>query len=67
MEDERGGAFLRAMWFERFGGPEVLREAEVPDPVAGPGETLVVVEAAGVNFGDIKQIAGEHTEGPYAP
>jgi NADPH2:quinone reductase len=25
------------------------------------------VEAAGVNFGDIKQIAGEHTDGPYAP
>ncbi|MFG2138453.1 zinc-binding alcohol dehydrogenase family protein [Streptomyces sp. NPDC048650] len=58
---------MRAMRFERFGGPEVLEEAEVPDPVAGPGETLVAVEAAGVNFGDIKQIAGEHTDGPYAP
>ncbi|MFE3885179.1 zinc-binding alcohol dehydrogenase family protein [Streptomyces lydicus] len=55
------------MQFERFGGPEVLAEAEVPDPVAGPGETLVEVEAAGVNFGDIKHIAGEHTEGPNAP
>ncbi len=58
---------MRAMRFERFGGPEVLAEAEVPDPVAGPGETLVEVAAAGVNFGDIKQIAGEHTDGPYAP
>lgn len=58
---------MRAMQFERFGGPEVLREAEVPDPVAGPGETLVEVEAAGVNFGDIKQIAGEQPDGPYAP
>ncbi|WP_347877844.1 quinone oxidoreductase family protein [Streptomyces lydicus] len=38
----------------------------MPDPVAGPGETLVEVAAAGVNFGDIKQIAGELTEGPYA-
>lgn len=38
----------------------------MPDPVAGPGETLVEVEAAGVNFGDIKEIAGELTEGPYA-
>ncbi|MFE4454857.1 zinc-binding alcohol dehydrogenase family protein [Streptomyces sp. NPDC056796] len=55
------------MQFHRFGGPEVLTEAELPAPVAGPGETLVEVEAAGVNFGDIKQIAGEHTEGPYAP
>ncbi|MEU4996191.1 zinc-binding dehydrogenase [Streptomyces sp. NPDC021622] len=58
---------MRAMRFERFGGPEVLVEADVPDPVAGVGETLVEVEAAGVNFGDIKQIAGEHTDGPYAP
>ncbi|MGP3947899.1 quinone oxidoreductase family protein [Streptomyces sp. 7N604] len=58
---------MRAMRFERFGGPEVLTEVDVPDPVAGPGETLVEVEAAGVNFGDIKQIAGEHTDGPYAP
>ncbi|MGG7570981.1 alcohol dehydrogenase catalytic domain-containing protein [Streptomyces sirii] len=58
---------MRAMRFERFGGSEVLAEAEVPDPVAGPGETLVEVAAAGVNFGDIKQIAGEHTDGPYAP
>ncbi|MFE2415230.1 zinc-binding alcohol dehydrogenase family protein [Kitasatospora sp. NPDC059408] len=55
------------MWYERFGGPEVLVEADVPTPVAGPGETLVQVDAAGVNFGDIKQIAGEHTDGPYAP
>ncbi|MFF7044108.1 zinc-binding alcohol dehydrogenase family protein [Streptomyces massasporeus] len=58
---------MRAMQFGRFGGPEVLQEADVPDPTAGPGETLVQVEAAGVNFGDIKQIAGEHTDGPYAP
>ncbi|WP_406218452.1 zinc-binding alcohol dehydrogenase family protein [Streptomyces decoyicus] len=56
---------MRAMQFERFGDPEVLAEAEVPDPVAGPGETLVEVEAAGVNFGDIKHMAGEHTDGPY--
>ncbi|MEU0173832.1 zinc-binding dehydrogenase [Streptomyces massasporeus] len=55
------------MRYERFGRPDVLVEADVPDPVAGPGETLVRVEAAGVNFGDIKQIAGEHTDGPYAP
>lgn len=58
---------MRAMRYERFGGPEVLVEADVPTPVAGPGETLVQVDAAGVNFGDIKQIAGEHTDGPYAP
>ncbi|OLZ65332.1 NADPH:quinone reductase [Streptomyces sp. IMTB 2501] len=58
---------MRAMRFERFGGPEVLAEVQVPDPVAGPGETVVEVAAAGVNFGDIKQIAGEQPDGPCAP
>ncbi|MFF9212845.1 MULTISPECIES: zinc-binding alcohol dehydrogenase family protein [unclassified Streptomyces] len=58
---------MRAIQFERFGGPEVLTEAQVPEPVARPGETVVEVEAAGVNFGDIKQIAGEQPDGPYAP
>ncbi|WP_327653877.1 quinone oxidoreductase family protein [Streptomyces sp. NBC_00483] len=58
---------MRAMAYERFGGPEVLAETEVADPEAGPGQTLVHVEAAGVNFGDIKQIAGAHADGPYAP
>ncbi|WP_432168075.1 quinone oxidoreductase family protein [Streptomyces sp. bgisy031] len=57
---------MRAMQHDRFGGPEVLKEVEVPDPVAGRGETLVEVEAAGVNFGDLKEIAGELTAGPYA-
>jgi NADPH2:quinone reductase len=56
---------MRAMRCERFGGPEVLAPADVPDPVAGRGETLVEVAAAGVNFGDIKQIAGEHTDGTF--
>lgn len=58
---------MRAMRFGRFGGPGALEEADVPDPLAGPGESVIQVEVAGVNFGDIKQIAGEHTDGPYAP
>ena len=31
------------------GGPEVLRTAQRPDPVPGPGEVLIRVAAAGVN------------------
>ncbi|MCE0765861.1 zinc-binding dehydrogenase [Pseudonocardia kujensis] len=33
---------------DEFGGPEVLQPVEVPDPVPGPGEVVVEVEAAGV-------------------
>jgi NADPH2:quinone reductase len=53
----------------RHGGPEVLVPAEVPDPVPGPGETLVAVEAAGVNFADIKRLEGSYnaTPPPFVP
>jgi NADPH2:quinone reductase len=39
---------MQAIRVDEFGGPEVLRPVEVPDPVAGPGEMVVGVEAAGV-------------------
>ncbi|NUP54149.1 MAG: quinone oxidoreductase [Catenulispora sp.] len=43
---------MRAVVIEELGGPEVLRVQEHPDPVPGPGEILVDVEFAGVNFMD---------------
>jgi NADPH2:quinone reductase len=43
---------------ERPGGPEVLSVTDCPDPVAGPGEVVVRVAAAGVNFRDIYQRLG---------
>ena len=46
----------------RFGGPEVLRLTQRPDPVPGPGELLIQVAAAGVNRPDVLQ-----RRGGYAP
>jgi NADPH2:quinone reductase len=43
---------MRAIQMTEFGGPEVLRLSEVPIPVAGPGEVLVKVRMAGLNFAD---------------
>ncbi|HEX4186365.1 MAG TPA: zinc-binding dehydrogenase [Solirubrobacteraceae bacterium] len=43
---------MRAIQMTEFGGPEVLRLSEVPVPVAGPGEVLVKVTMAGLNFAD---------------
>jgi NADPH2:quinone reductase len=40
------------------GGPDVLEYLELPDPVPGPGEVLVRVAAAGVNFIDTYQRGG---------
>ncbi|WP_432254004.1 NADP-dependent oxidoreductase [Streptomyces sp. HNM1019] len=39
----------RAVIYETFGGPEVLKLREVPEPHAGPGEVRVRVTAAGLN------------------
>src|SRR4029453_4018878 len=40
------------------GGPEVLKTVERPDPVAGPGEVLIRVAAAGINPPDVLQRRG---------
>jgi NADPH:quinone reductase-like Zn-dependent oxidoreductase len=44
---------MKAVYFERHGGPEVLRFGEVPDPVLGPGEVLLRIRHAALNFNDI--------------
>lgn len=49
---------MRAIRIDEFGGPEVLVPVEVPDPVAGPGQVLVRVVAAGVNRVDALVRAG---------
>ncbi len=44
---------MRAVKFDRYGGVDVLEVREVEDPVAGSGEVLVAVKAAGTNPGEI--------------
>jgi NADPH:quinone reductase len=51
---------MRAIRPEKTGGPEVLIVNEHPTPAPGPGEALVRVEAAGVNFIDIYQRSGQY-------
>ena len=48
------------------GGPEVLAWGEAPDPVAGPGEVLIDVTAAGVNRADLLQRQGYYDPPPGA-
>jgi NADPH:quinone reductase-like Zn-dependent oxidoreductase len=43
---------MRRIVIRRPGGYERLLVEEAPDPVAGPGEVVVAVEAAGVNYAD---------------
>ena len=43
---------MRAIQIQHTGGPEVLELADVPEPTPGPGEVLVEVAAAGLNYID---------------
>src|SRR5215210_4830492 len=46
---------MRAVQIDEFGGPEVLKLVELPDPEPGENELLVHVERAGMNFADTHQ------------
>ena len=49
---------MKAIRFHEHGGPEVLRYEEVPDPAPGPGQVLLRVLAAGVNYADASRRKG---------
>ena len=57
---------MQAITLEAPGGPEMLRWGTAPDPVAGPGEVLVDVAAAGVNRADLMQRQGHYPPPPGA-
>jgi NADPH:quinone reductase-like Zn-dependent oxidoreductase len=44
---------MKAVVFERFGGPEVLEAREVPEPAIRPDEALIEVKACGINHLDL--------------
>lgn len=59
---------MKALVFHQFGGPEVLRYEDVPDPVVQPGSLLVAQRFIGLNFADIYRRRGNyHLQGqpPY--
>ncbi|GGN90345.1 NADPH:quinone reductase [Actinoplanes lobatus] len=58
---------MRAIQVSRFGGPEALKLAELPDPVPGPGQLLIQVTGAGVNFADTSRVAGSYQPAPALP
>ncbi len=58
---------MKAAVITRYGGPEVLELRDVPDPQPKPGQVLVRVEAAGVNFADILAARGGYPGTPEPP
>src|SRR5580698_9497527 len=49
---------MKAIVVHEYGGPEVLKYEDYPDPVAGAGQVLIRVAAASVNPIDYKRRAG---------
>jgi len=61
---------MRALVCNEYGPPELLQIEQLQDPVAGEGEVLVDVAAAGINFPDVLAIAGKYqvkTPLPFVP
>ena len=51
---------MKAVYIEQFGGPEVVKYGELPDPIAATGQIVVDVFAASVNGADWKVRAGHY-------
>ncbi len=61
---------MKAVYFERHGGPEVLTFGDLPDPQPGPGEVLVRLQAVALNHLDLwvrKGLPGLEIEFPHIP
>lgn len=58
---------MRAVLCKKWGPPDDLIVEEVPDPVAGPGELVIDVEACGVNFPDALIVQGLYQFKPDFP
>jgi len=58
---------MKAILCTRFGGPDDLQIADIPPPAAGPGEAVVRIKAAALNFFDLLIIAGKYQHKPPFP
>ncbi len=58
---------MKAVRFHALGGPEVLQFEDVEQPRPAPGEALVKVQVAGVNFADTLLRQGRYVTEPHLP
>jgi NADPH2:quinone reductase len=58
---------MKAVLCTHFGTPDELELADIPDPHAGPGEAVVRIKAAALNFFDTLIVAGKYQHKPPFP
>ena len=56
---------MRAAFIERYGGPDLLKYGDLPDPEAESGEVVIDVHAASVNAADWKVRAGQYAQATF--
>src|SRR5438067_905913 len=58
---------MKAILCTQYCGPDDLVLTEVPDPVAGPGEAVIAIKSAALNFFDLLMIQGKYQIKPPFP
>src|SRR5881628_2427240 len=58
---------MKAVLCKQYGPPDSLVVEDIPPPVAGPGEVVVSVKAASVNFPDVLIIQNKYQYKPPLP
>ena len=58
---------MKAIVCQQWGLPDTLSVQEIPDPQPGPGQVLIDVQAAGVNFPDVLIVQGKYQFKPQLP
>jgi NADPH2:quinone reductase len=58
---------MKALLCKHHGGPDDLSIDDIAEPTAGPGEAIVDVKAAALNFFDTLIIAGKYQTKPAMP
>jgi NADPH:quinone reductase-like Zn-dependent oxidoreductase len=56
---------MKAAFIERYGGPDLLKYGDLPDPEAESGEVVIDVHAASVNAADWKVRAGQYAQATF--
>src|SRR5205823_11324938 len=63
----KSGVSMKAILCSQYCQPDDLVLADVPDPVAGPNEAVIVIKSAALNFFDILMIQGKYQIKPPFP
>src|SRR4051812_20011267 len=63
----RGPIAMKAFRIHEFGGPEGLRQDDLPTPVPGPGQVLVRIRAASLNYRDLLVVRGAYNKNLRLP